>query len=211
MTATLERHGFYPAGGGRFVVEIRPAVASNPAPGDKGLASFNLLERGEVCSSKGYVLLANLPDHIAERELQELARLATWEEGNLSRQQTLSRGPGNAIVVIVTSEHLTEVFSSIGEQGLKSEAVAQRAMEAMNQYLKADVPVGPHLADQLLLPMGLCAWQSEVASHRRRGSFRTLRLTEHSRTHIAVLQRFLGIPIRVDEDPSNGNSTVTIG
>ena len=211
VTATLERPGFYPAGGGRFVVEIQPAKIADAGNADFGLTGFDLLERGEIRSRKGRVLLANLPDHIADRELEELARLAPWDDGGPVREVVDAHGPGNVVLVELAAEHVVEVFVGFGEHGVKAEVVAKRAIDQMREYLVANVPVGPHLADQLLLPLGLCAWQSGTSADRRRGLFRTMRLTEHSRTHIAVLQTFLGIPIKVEEDPKTGIATVTVG
>ncbi|HEY4261663.1 MAG TPA: RNA 3'-terminal phosphate cyclase [Schlesneria sp.] len=217
VTARLEQAGFYPAGGGRFIVEIEPAkraeslTHSSGTPGDLGLSSFHLLERGEICSQIGRVLLYNLPDHIADRELEELARLAQWEPDCLFREHTKARGPGNAVVIEVVGEHVTEVFIGIGEQGTKAEIVAQRAFEEMREYLNTDVPVGPHLADQLILPMALSAWQTGTPDHRRQGSFRTVSLTDHSKTQIAVVQAFLATSIVIEEEGQGDRVVVTIG
>ena len=209
VTATLERAGFYPAGGGRFVVEITPATAGSER--DFGLSGFDLLERGNVLSKKGRVLIANLPEHIADRELKELARLAPWDENGLVREAVKAQGPGNVVLAELAFEQVTELFVGFGEHGVKAEVVVKRVIDEMRDYLKTDVPVGPHLADQILLPMGLCAWQTDVPQNRRRSSFRTVQLTEHSRTHINVLQSFLEIPIEVKEDPETHSTTVTVG
>jgi RNA 3'-terminal phosphate cyclase (ATP) len=80
----------------------------------------------------------------------------------------------------------------------------------MLDYLVADVPIGPHLADQLLLPMALSAWQTDTPDHRRQGSFRTMRLTEHSKTHIAVLQAFLNTSIVIEEEERGESFIVKI-
>lgn len=211
VTTYLERHGFYPAGGGRFVVEIQPASGSGPRGGDRGLSSFHLLERGECRGRQARVLLSNLPDHIAVREIQELERLASWNTGELFREQAIAAGPGNIVILELRYDQVTEVFIGFGEHGVKAEAVAGRAIDAMREYLVADVPVGPYLADQLLLPLGLCAWQQGVPIERRRGSFRTMALTDHSKTHINVLQSFLDIPIDVAIEGKRGNAVVTVG
>lgn len=205
VTATLERPGFYPAGGGRIVVEIEPAPRSAPTSQNSqslrelGLSSFHLLERGDICSRVARVLLGNLPDQIAERELKELARLENWEADCLTYEPITTNGPGNAVVIEVSSEHLTEVFVGLGERGVKAESVVQQAVTEMHEYLVAGVPVGPHLADQLMLPMALCAWQTGVADERRQGSFRTMKLTDHSKTQIEIIQTFLGISMTVEE------------
>ncbi|MFO7496693.1 MAG: RNA 3'-terminal phosphate cyclase, partial [Desulfobacterales bacterium] len=53
------------------------------------------------------------------------------------------------------------------------------------QHLAADVSVGRHLADQLLLPMALA----------RGGSFHTLEPSGHTRTNMAVIGQFLDVAI----------------
>jgi len=211
VTATLQRYGFYPAGGGRIVVDIEPAKSRGQTTGDFGLSAFDLLERGEIRMRKGRVLLSNLPDHIAVRELEELTRLTGWTADCLGLEPVNAQGPGNVILLDLISEHVTEVFVGFGEHAVKAEVVAKRAIDAMREYLVANVPVGPYLADQLLLPLGLCAWQAGAPADRRRGAFRTMRLTDHSRTHIEVLKEFLGIDIQVQEDSQAGIATVRVG
>jgi RNA 3'-terminal phosphate cyclase (ATP) len=70
-----------------------------------------------------------------------------------------------------------------------AETVAEQTAAQARDYLVAEVPVGPHLADQLLIPMALAGG----------GSFRTLEPTLHTKTNAAVLQRFLDVDVRVSE------------
>jgi RNA 3'-terminal phosphate cyclase (ATP) len=65
----------------------------------------------------------------------------------------------------------------------------------MREYLAAGVPVGCHLADQLMLPLGIAAWQTGHG-----GRFRTLPLTRHSTTHMDVLRTFLNCHITSESD-----------
>ncbi len=202
VTATLERPGFYPAGGGRFVVTIEPA---------QHLSGFDLLERGEIRQRRGRVLLSNLPTHIAEREIEELTRLTGWDASCFTREQVSAQGPGNVVLIELESDHVTEVFTGFGEHGVKAENVTKRVIDAMRQYLKANVPVGPYLADQWLLPLGISAWQTHDDNKPRGGSFRTVPLSHHSLTHIAVLKTFLGIEITAQTDAALGGVNVSVG
>ncbi len=105
----LERAGFYPAGGGRFRVHVQPSHS---------LVGFDLCERGEiVVSRQARVLLSNLPEHIARRELETIRQKLGWEEGTCTIEKVQSPGPGNAVVVSVASEHATEVFCGFGPAG----------------------------------------------------------------------------------------------
>lgn len=177
---TLERAGFYPAGGGRLEAVIHPA----------GLAPLDLLERGEIRSRRGTVLLANLPGHIAERELRHLAQQTSWPEGTLEIRQIDSAGPGNAVVLELAFDAVTEVFSGFGAVGVAAEKVADQAVQEMRTYLAAGVPVGEHLADQLLLPLALAGG----------GSFRTVPLSLHAKTQVDLIPRFLDVRIEVEEE-----------
>ena len=50
------------------------------------------------------------------------------------------------------------------------------------EYLSAKAPVGPHLCDQLLMPMAIAGG----------GGFVTTSPTQHTRTNITVIEEFLG-------------------
>ena len=84
-----------------------------------------------------------------------------------------SRGPGNVVMIELESEHVAEVFTGFGRRGVRAEDVATQAVCEAQQYLAAGVPVGPHLADQLLLPLGIAAYHQTGA-----GTFRTMALTQ---------------------------------
>lgn len=181
VTATLERAGFYPAGGGRFVVEVRPARALSP---------LHLLERGEVKRLSGAALIANLPGAIAAREAEVLRDLLGAEHSFRPEVLRDVAGPGNMVAVTVESEHVTDVFSAFGERGVRAEVVAERAAAETRAYLDAGVPVGEHLADQLLLPMALAGG----------GSLRTVAPSSHTTTQAALLRKILGAEVRIEQE-----------
>ncbi len=178
VEATLERYGFFPAGGGRFTVRIEPAAR---------LARLDLRERGEVTGRLARVLIANLPRAIAEREAAVLAATLGWPASDCVIETPEGvAGPGNVVMVEVVTEPVTELFTGFGQPGVRAEAVAGGAAQACRTWLAAGVPVGAHLADQILVPMALAGG----------GSFRTLPLTLHATTNIEVVRRFLDLPIR---------------
>src|SRR6185295_14189232 len=109
VTATLERHGFAPGGGGRFSVRVEPAAR---------LRKLDLIERGKVRRCQATALVSNLPAHVAERELDVLRKKLGGHKPRLSGQQVEARGPGNVVLVEVQSEHVTEIFSGFGERGV---------------------------------------------------------------------------------------------
>lgn len=200
VSVELERHGFYPAGGGRFTVSIEPSPNLN---------GFDLLERGELKSRSAIALVSNLPRHIAQRETDALLHKMNWNASCARIEEVTAHGPGNVVSAVLEYEHVTEVVTGFGRVGASAENVAKEVIRETRNYLKSDVPVGEYLADQILLPLGISAWQT--GPHQRGGSFRTMPLTRHSTTHIELLRQILGIEIRVANDEEFPQSTVTLG
>lgn len=188
VSARLERHGFYPAGGGRFTVDIEPAAT---------LRGFDLREAGQSRSRSATALVSNLPQHIGEREIDTIVRRLNWNRKLGAVEEVDSNGPGNVVFATIESEHVCEVFTGFGRVGIRAEHVAKEVVKQVRDYLKADVPVGPYLADQLLLPLGISAWQSGRPAEEHGGAFRTTPLTPHSETHIDILRTFLNVRIDV--------------
>ncbi len=173
----LERHGFYPAGGGRIVAEIDPCA--EPLP----LAAIDHASPPTVTAT---ALISALPEDIGARELKVVARHFGLDEPALTLHRIPQAiGPGNALVVRVQRHGHVETFTGFGERGVSAEQVAERLAREVRNYLEADVPVGPHLADQLLVPMAL-------AGH---GEFITTAPTDHLKTNAALVEKFLPVEI----------------
>ncbi len=194
VEATLERPGFYPAGGGRFRVTIEPAPASELTP-------LTVLDRGEIHTRRASALMANLDRRIGERELSIVQRKLGWPEDTLEvRTVKDSAGPGNVLLIELESDEVCEVFTGFGERGVRAELVADRVVEDVRAYLTSGTPIGPYLADQLLLPLAL----------GRGGAFRTQALSRHATTNIEVIRQFLDVPINVEIE-SKDRTLVRVG
>src|SRR5204862_3429388 len=101
-------------------------------------------------------LVSNLPFEIAEREIAIVRRGLDMDE-ETARGETItgSHGPGNAVLVEIACEHVTEVVSGFGARNRRAESVAEHVVKNARRWLAARVPAGEHLADQLLLPLAL--------------------------------------------------------
>lgn len=186
--ATIQRYGFYPAGGGQLTVTITPCRRLEP---------LTLLDRGETRRRHIQAVVANLPASIGHREIHVAVRKMGWSHDEAevlvltgrqeARPLSAAPGPGNVVIIEIESEHVTEIFTGFGEVGVRAEAVAERAVRDARAYLAAQVPVGPYLADQLLIPLALAGG----------GAFRTMPLSRHSATNIAVIRQFLGVTVTV--------------
>lgn len=178
VSATLERVGFYPAGGGRIVVEVAPGGR----PG-----SLDLGERGAIHRRAVEALVSRLPCSIGEREIATATRRLGWDPAVGRVVEVASAGPGNAVSITVEAEHVTEVFTGYGARGIPAERVALAAAEECAAYLGSSAPVGKYLADQLLVPLALGAG----------GRFVTLAPSRHTHTQIDLLRWFTGVEVAV--------------
>lgn len=182
ISMRLERAGFYPAGGGLIRVEVRPAPRLEP---------LTLLERGARVSRSVTAIVSGLPVEVAKRELARARELLNWDDATFRpRVQSGAVGPGNAVLVEFESEHVTEMVTAIGERGVPAEEVAERAANEALAYETSGVPVGEHLADQLLIPLALA----------RGGTFRTLAPSSHTTTQAELVTRLTGVPIRLIDE-----------
>ncbi|OYU47545.1 MAG: RNA 3'-phosphate cyclase [Rhizobiales bacterium PAR1] len=182
VSIRLTRPGFFPAGGGEIVVEIEPAAKLEP---------LALETRGKLLRRRIEAQVANLPFGIAKREVAHAGEMLRWADAELAPCQ-IDGAPstGNVVLIEVEHEMVTEVFTGFGRQGVSAEAVAASAAREARDYLAGAHVIGPHLADQLLLPMALGAG----------GRFTTSPLSEHTRTNIATIQRFLDVSVQVHSE-----------
>lgn len=192
------------------------------------LRPIELVDTPPVTARHAVAILARLPTHVADRELAVVRERLGWSRTECEVRETRDGGPGNALLLEVeralaeparsaasrdrtasasakarsgSPEGLVirEIVSEIGEKGVRAELVASRACEQMERYLAANVPVGEHLADQLLLPMALAGG----------GRFRCASLSLHATTNIETIQRFLDVAVTVE--PDGDGVVVTVG
>lgn len=191
IDARLIRPGYFPAGGGEIMVEIAPATA---------LASLDLEDAGEPKARRIDAVVSALPFDIAEREAALAGRLLGWPvEALRAHEETRADGHGNVVMATLEYDQLTEVFTAFGERGVSAEDVAGRLVDEVRAYLAARAPVGPHLADQLLLPMALAGG----------GRLITSAPTQHTQTNSQVIAKFL--PVDIDShDLGNGRWCIAI-
>lgn len=187
----LNRFGFYPAGGGEITVTVKAGSQLMP---------LHLESRGKRISAYAESFFAGLPAHIPERELAVVKQRLDLGDGQLFiREINRNQGPGNALLITLENEHVTEVFTGFAERGVSAEAVAKGAVSAAQKYLSSNAAVDTHLADQLLLPMALAGG----------GSFTATEWSRHAETNAEVIKQFLPIKIHHDIE-ENGTISVRI-
>lgn len=192
VTLTLERYGFLPSGGGAVVLDVKPASKLRP---------IELVEAGRIVARRATAICASLPSHVGERELA-VAR-ERLDNPKCELLEFPKAGPHNVFMVeIELASGARELVTSHGRKGYPAEDVADDALDVLEDFLEAGVPVGEHLADQLLLPLALAGG----------GRFRTLGpLSLHATTNLDTIREFLDVPIRVESVAGTANVDVIVG
>jgi RNA 3'-terminal phosphate cyclase (ATP) len=184
--------GFYPAGGGKFVVDVQ---------GGKTLTGFDLTARGPLLRTHCEATLCDIPKHVAERELAVLtARLGHLNPSSrINRVQSL--GPGNVVSTYLHYASFTTTLVAFGEKRRSAEKVANELVDETSAYVSSDAAIDTHAADQLLLPLALAGG----------GQFSTLPPSLHFTTNAAVIAQFLPVNIQVARpNPERNFHLVTV-
>ncbi|WP_311222629.1 MULTISPECIES: RNA 3'-terminal phosphate cyclase [unclassified Acidovorax] len=198
LDLSLRRRGFYPAGGGEVHAAIAPAAGL--------LAPFDLLERGPRQAAWAEALVPGLARGIAVRELEALRQQLGWS--GTAEQLRIpparqNEGPGNALLAVLEYAQVTEVFCALGERGVRAEQVARRLADEVLSFESSQGAVGPHLADQWMLPLALAVWRSG-----RPASYTAESVTPHTSTNAQVIAQCL--PVRITLSPGQGATRIDI-
>jgi RNA 3'-terminal phosphate cyclase (ATP) len=185
--AHLQSPGFYPAGGGRFVVELE---------GGAPFAVLDSSERGPLQSVCVEATISEVAKHVAERELAVLVARLRHLNPTSRVNHVRSAGPGNVVTAYLRYEGFTTTLVAFGERRVSAEKVANELANAVLAYVDSDAAIDEHLADQLLLPMALAGG----------GRFTTTAPTLHFTTNASVIAQFL--PVKTDVTQINGANGV---
>ena len=210
ISFSLQRRGFYPKGGGKVDLEIKPEFSL--ADFDTFQAFWqhlqqqllqqqlviNLVNRGKLLLVKGVSAASSdlQRANVAERQAKAARHLLQEKLGcdvDIATEYSESLSAGSVITVwaIFAAEGKEEVSeanpimlgsSSLGERGKMAEAVGQEAAQLLIREVQSNAAVDRHLADQLIPLMALAGNSAIKASE----------LTNHLLTNIYVVEQFLG-------------------
>lgn len=169
---TVDRRGFYPAGGGRATLTLRPSE----------LSPLSLTERGALRRIEVY---STATEELADAEVadRQAAAVATGLDADVSVGTTTSyveaHSPGSSLLLVAVYENTRAGFSALGEAGKPSEDVAAEAVEAFHRFQEGAAAVDRHLADQSLVFLALGG-----------GAVLAPELTDHVETNRGVIEAF---------------------
>lgn len=196
-SARLVAWGFYPAGGGEIVLEVR---AGGERPALRPLAAT---QRGPLVAVEGRSVAANLPAHIAERMAAQAETLlkSLSVPVAVTRELVSARSPGAWIFLEAVYGNCVAGFGALGRRGRPAELVAEEAASALLAHHLSGAALDRHLADQMLLPLALAHEPSE---------FTCAAVTRHLETNAWVIEAFEAARIAIRREPSGtGRVTVT--
>lgn len=178
----LQRPGFYPKGGGEMALELEPWDEARP---------FVRVEPVDEAEVSATAHVGRLPEHVARRAEAYLSQAGFRIE--ISPAPSSSVGPGFAVCLHRSAPGAGEVVTGFGVRGTPAEQVIDGAVAELDALARSRMPVGPHLADQLLLYLALGAG----------GRFRACgQPSLHVQTQVKTIARFLGA--RVTTTPVEG-------
>jgi RNA 3'-phosphate cyclase len=197
----LVRRGYFPKGGGEVRLGIAPKyhVSDDFTAFRSGLRNtlpeMNLTERGQLVSIEGVSHAASsLKSHDVAGRQAEAATKALDGEAKIEMRYSESACPGSGITLWARFEGsewpVVLGADALGERGKRAEAVGKEAAESLKKQLDSGAPVDSYLADQLL-PFVLFLPGA---------SYRISQTTNHCKTNIAVIQKFVDAGISEEEN-----------
>jgi RNA 3'-phosphate cyclase len=206
----LIKRGYYPKGNGRVQLKISPIYKisdfkdfnefysnlKNNAP------KIDLVEQGNLMQIKGisHASLELQNADVAERQAKSaevsLSNYKCPVNIQIQYSKTLSTGSGITLWAIFSKQNdeidiknpIMLGADALGEKGKQAEIVGKEAAQNLAAEIESKAPVDIHLADQILSVMALAG-----------GKIKTSKITNHSRTNIHTIEKFLGKVFEVDE------------
>jgi len=193
----LEKYGFFPAGGGKIALNVRPR---HKMPNQ----SIDFCEPAENIQIHGRVYTAKLPAHIAQRQ-KKLLLQSKLKFTNIEHLEVKdSNGPGNCIMIRLVAASggslkaegfgdgspRTTVFTAFGQRGKPSEKVVGEVVSLAEDFLPSGAVVDRFSADQLLIYIAIS----------KSGCYTTNDLTTHLTTNIETIKKFLPVDFKTERE-----------
>lgn len=183
---TLKR-GHYPKGGGEIKAVVKPV--------DK-LLPLTLEKRGGLKTIKGISHVSNLPSNISKR-MKHTASLKLVNYGNVHVSEEHyphgkdpSHGAGAGIILWANYENTILGVNGLGEKGVPAERLGQNAVDDLLKEMDSKATLDVHASDQFLPYMALAKGESVFLARE---------LTNHSKTNMWLIEKFLDVKFEVED------------
>ncbi|MBZ9569684.1 RNA 3'-terminal phosphate cyclase [Patescibacteria group bacterium] len=177
------KKGYYPEGGAKVEVKIRPSK----------LKGLNLLERGSL---KKITVMSGASEFLRNKKVTErqiagvrevLGKLKLAVEEKVEYYKT--QCPGSQICLIAEFENTVIGTDNLGKLGKRAEDVGKEAALELLKEQKTQACLDKHLADQILPYLVLAKGKSEIFVSE---------ITNHCKTNIWVIEKFIEGKFKVE-------------
>lgn len=215
----LIKRGYYPKGNGHVQLKINPIYKISDFNSfneflthlKEKAPKINLIEQKYLIQIKGIShASSDLQDaNVAERQAKaaeiSLSNYKCPINIQIQYSETLSTGSGITLWAIFSKQEdeidirnpIRLGADALGEKGKKAEIVGKEAAQKLAAEIQSNAPVDVHLADQILPIMSLVS----------NSKIKTSKITNHTKTNIYTIEKFLGKTFEIDES-NNVISTI---
>lgn len=186
VSVYINKHGFYPGGGGEIAVSVMPAP----------LTSIDITDRGEMNKIEVFSVASNhLKDtKVAERMTRGFKEIIP--DARFKTSYVRSRSPGCFVTAIAYCNNSCRMgASALGELRKKAEDVGRDAARHLKHILESNAVIDSWMVDQIIPYMALATVKTSAAS---RICIPTL--TKHAETNIWVVEKFLPVEFEIQNN-----------
>ncbi len=179
-----ERHGFYPAGGGKVFAKILPAE----------LRTIELVERGKLLKIDATAISSNSlkKRNVSERLIEGFKEI--FDGANTRVLYVDSISPSCFVHTQAHFEKGKLGADSLGKRGKKAEDVGKEAALSLKKEIESNAPVDRWLVDQIILYLALATYFHKMVS-----VLKIPCLTEHAKTNIWVIKKILPLDFEIKD------------
>jgi RNA 3'-phosphate cyclase len=187
---SIMKHGFYPKGGGQAILSIHPG----------SLRRIDLTEREKLIR---YDVISVASEdlrkaEVAERQARAAAEILGRRTEIESKEYVASDSPGSSLHAHAHYGNTTLGETVLGSRGKPSEQVGRECAEALMRQVETGACLDRWIGDQILPFMALAPGRSEVSVSE---------VSDHARTSMGIIERFL--PVRFSVKEESGHFIVT--
>tara|TARA_Y100000310_G_scaffold345857_1_gene471550 strand:+ start:3292 stop:4386 length:1095 start_codon:yes stop_codon:yes gene_type:complete len=199
----LNRRGYYPKGGGDVELIVKPKFSLNDFENFEEFSKdvredckkINLIDQGKILAIKGISHSSSdlQKAEVAERQARSAQHLLREKVDcaiDIKSEYVDSMCAGSGVTLWGTFTETDETnyynpiilgFDVLGERGMKSEVVGGSAVVGLIKEIESGGVVDKHVADMILPFMVLVG-----------GCFKASKITNHCKTNIYTIEKFLG-------------------
>jgi len=189
VSVHINKHGFYPAGGGEIAVNVMSSQ----------LTSIDITERGNL----GKIEVFSVASHhlkdtkVAERMTKGFKEIIP--DANFRTSYVRSQSPGCFVTAIAYYDNRCRMgASALGEIRKRAEDVGRDAARHLKHVQESGSVIDHWMVDQIIVYMALIA-----AKHGLPSRVSIPPMTKHGETNIWVVKKFLPVEFKIQDNIMN--------